>query len=173
MINLDKIEESGFGSATSLRSGGGIVRSRRYVALCGTVVLLFFTFIAFAHAADQSGQIVVNYADILKANPMPAGAKAQAIKVAEDDTATISIGRFPPGFELKPHFHKTHSETVYVIEGNGQMVIDGKTIEIKPGSINFTPVNNVHSVKNTGSVDIVILQVMTPASKAPDRVFVP
>ncbi len=149
------------------------MRSKRYVALCGTVVLLLFVFVASAHAADQFSQVIVNYADVLKANPMPAGAKAQTIKVAEDETATVFIGRFAPGFEAKPHFHKTHSETIYVIEGNGQMVIDGKTIEIKPGTVHFNAINKVHTVKNTGSVDIVVIQVFAPAWKESDRVPVP
>jgi len=74
---------------------------------------------------------------------------------------------------VKPHFHKTHAETVYVIEGTGRMTMDGKEIDIKPGSIHFNPIGKVHSVKNTGSTDMVVLQIFTPAWNEPDRVPVP
>jgi quercetin dioxygenase-like cupin family protein len=173
MIESNKMGEPVFDFAASLNAGGRIMRSRRYVALCGTVVFLLFAFVAFANAADQFSQVFVNYADVLKANPMPAGAKAQMIKVAEDETATINIGRFAPGAEVKSHFHKSHSETIYVVEGNGQMVMDGKTLEVKPGAVIFNTMNKAHAVKNTGSTDIVVIQVFAPAWKEPDRVMVP
>ena len=76
------------------------------------------------------------------------------------------IGRFTPGVEVKPHFHKTHSETVYVIEGNGQMVIDGNVVEIKPGTVHFNGAGKVHSVKNTGSWDLIVIQIFAPHGKS-------
>jgi quercetin dioxygenase-like cupin family protein len=59
------------------------------------------------------------YDAIARANPMPPGKKNRLIPVGGDETATISVGRYLPGAELKAHYHKTHSETVYVIEGTG------------------------------------------------------
>jgi mannose-6-phosphate isomerase-like protein (cupin superfamily) len=37
----------------------------------------------------------------------------------------------------------------------------------------MNPMGKVHSMKNTGSGEIVFLQVFTPEWKEPDRVFVP
>jgi mannose-6-phosphate isomerase-like protein (cupin superfamily) len=150
-----------------------MVKSMRKAVFCGTLVLLLFAFAPFAGAADPLSQAVVNYADILKANPLPAGEKAQTIKVGEDETASVFVGRFTPGVEVKPHFHKNHSETIYVIEGSGQMVIGGNVVEIKPGTVHFNGKGNVHSVKNTGSSDLIVIQVFAPAWKEPDRVMVP
>jgi quercetin dioxygenase-like cupin family protein len=143
----------------------------RSIALFGTSVLLLFVFAGLAGAAGPASQAVVNYAEILKANPMAAGDTAQAIQVASDETATVNVARFAPGAEVKPHIHKTHSKTLYVIEGSGQMVIDGKETEIKPGSVIHIPMNAVHSAKITGG--LTALQVFAPEWKEPDRVPVP
>jgi mannose-6-phosphate isomerase-like protein (cupin superfamily) len=150
-----------------------MVKSMRKAVFCGTLVFLLFAFVPFAGAADPLSQAVVNYADILKANPLPAGDKAQTIKVGEDETASVFVGRFTPGVEVKPHFHKAHSETIFVIEGSGQMVIDGNVVEIKPGTVHFNGKGKIHSVKNTGSSDLIVIQVFAPQWKEPDRVMVP
>ena len=85
----------------------------------------------------------------------------------------MSIGRYAPGAELKPHFHKTHSETVYVIEGTGVRIMEGKEFAVKPGTVHFNPMGKVHAVKNTGSKDMIFLSVFTPAMKDSDRVPAP
>ena len=150
------------------------MRSKGNIIICGSLVFMFFAFALSAGAAGPVGQAVVNYADVLKANPMPAGEKAQAIKVADDETATLFVVRFAPGVEVKTHFHKTHTETLYVIEGSGETTIDGKTFEIKPGTIIHIPEGKIHSAKNTGSVDLIAFQIFAPAMGEPaDRVPVP
>lgn len=149
------------------------MRPRKSLALVGTLVLLLFAFVGLARAADPVNQILVNYADIFKANPMPAGDKAQAIKVADDETATLFLAKFASGGEVKAHFHKTHSETLYIIEGSGQMMVEGKLFEFRPGSVIHIPPTKVHSVKITGNKDLIALQVFAPQWKEPDRIFVP
>ena len=149
------------------------MRPKRTIALCGTLVLLLFVFVASARAAEPVSQIIANYADILKANPMPAGEKAQSIPLAGDATATLFLARFAPGFEVKTHFHKTHSETLYVIEGTGKMVMDGKETDISPGTIIHIPMGTVHSARITGSGELIGFQIFAPAWTEPDRVPVP
>ncbi len=149
------------------------MRLKRTAILLGALVFPLFVLVVFACADDPVSQVLLNYQEILKANPMPAGQTTQAIKVAGNDTATVSILRMAPGAEVKPHYHKTYSETVYVIEGNGEMTLEGKVSEIKPGSVHFNPIGKVHATKNTGSTDLVALQIFTPAWKEPDRVFAP
>ena len=53
------------------------------------------------------------------------------------------------------------------------MTLEGKEIDIKPGSIHFNPMNKVHSLINTGSGDLVVFQGFAPAWEEPDRVLVP
>ena len=147
---------------------------RRNITICGIIVFLF-VFLAPAvsiHAADTTSQIVTNIDEILKNNPLKAGEKFQLITVAQDDTITLSVLRLTEGAVVKQHLHKTHDETVYVIKGTGQMFIDGKWVDVKPGSLHFNPMNKVHATKNTGNEQLIAVSVFTPAMKAPDRHFV-
>jgi mannose-6-phosphate isomerase-like protein (cupin superfamily) len=125
-----------------------------------------------AKAANAPEQVLTQIDDILKANPLKATEKAQIINVAQDDTATINVVRLREGAGLKPHIHKTHDEMVYIIKGTGQMFINGKWIDVKPGTLHFNPMSKVHATKNTGKEDLVLLSVFTPSMKEPDRYFV-
>lgn len=149
------------------------MKTKRNIALFGTIALLLFAFAGLAHAADPASQPLVNYADVFKANPMPAGDKAQAIKIADDETTTLFLAKFAAGGEVKAHFHKNHTETLYIIEGSGQMTLDGQVLEFKPGSVIHIPMGKVHAVK-IGDKELIAFQVFAPRWTEPaDRVFVP
>jgi mannose-6-phosphate isomerase-like protein (cupin superfamily) len=123
-------------------------------------------------AQDTTEQIISSIDEILKANPLPAGQKAQMIKIAEDNAITLYILRATEGVEVKPHIHKTHDESIYVIRGTAQLFIDGKWVDLKPGSIHFNPMGKVHGIKQTGTEPLVVISIFTPAFKEPDRHFV-
>ena len=143
-------------------------------SICGIVVYLFLSFsiLALVSAQDTTEQIISQLDEILKANPLPSGQKAQLIKIAEDNTMTLNILRSTEGAELKQHIHKTHDETVYIIRGTAQMFINGKWVDLKPGSIHFNPMGKVHGLKQTGTEELVGLSIFTPALKEADRHFV-
>jgi mannose-6-phosphate isomerase-like protein (cupin superfamily) len=65
-----------------------------------------------------------------------------------------------------------HDESVYVIKGSGQMLVDDKWIDVKPGTVHFNPMNKVHATRNTGKDPLVVLSIFTPSMKEPDRHFV-
>ena len=74
---------------------------------------------------------------------------------------------------VRAHRHEFHSENVYVIEGEGEMVVDKDTFNIKPGSYVFIPTNTVHSVTVDKSKGIMkVLSVQSPFFDGVDRVFV-
>jgi quercetin dioxygenase-like cupin family protein len=126
-------------------------------------VFLFFACVPLTRAVDPVSAAPVNYAEILKANPMKAGEQSQAIKVAEDDTTTMNVARFARGLDVKAHLHKAHTETMYVIEGKIEMTIGGKTRDYRPGDVIFVPMNTVHAAKIADSGDLIVLQILTPA----------
>jgi quercetin dioxygenase-like cupin family protein len=140
------------------------------------VVLMVSLFVLQAtpstsNAADPS-QVLANIDDILKANPLKPDQKSQSIPIAQDDTISFVVLRLTPGVVLKPHYHKTHNEAVYVVKGSGQMLIDGKWVDFKAGSLHFNPMNKIHSVKITGDEPTVAVSIFTPALKEDDRHFV-
>jgi quercetin dioxygenase-like cupin family protein len=142
-----------------------------YSAVVVCLVLSSFA-ISSSQAANTTDQILTQVDDILNANPLKADEKIQIINVAQDDTVTLVLIRFTEGAEVKPHFHKTHDETVYVIKGSGQMLVNDKWIDVKPGSVHFNPMNKVHSTRNTGKEPLVVMSIYTPSMKEPDRNFV-
>jgi uncharacterized cupin superfamily protein len=69
--------------------------------------------------------------------------------------------RIPPGKESWiPHAHSVEEETVFVLEGAGQVVLDGVGYPVGPGDyIGFPTDGVVHSMVNTGAADLVYLSV--------------
>ena len=147
---------------------------RRNIAICGIVVFLFIflTTSIPINAADTTEQIINQIDQILNENPLKPGEKAQTITIAQDDTISLLVLRVTEGVWVKPHFHKTHDETIYVIKGSGQMLVNDKWVDIKPGSLHFNPMGKIHSVKHTGNEPLVVISIFTPAMKEPDRHFV-
>jgi mannose-6-phosphate isomerase-like protein (cupin superfamily) len=148
--------------------------SKRNISNWGIVSLLFLFVVSLvsANAGNTAEQIMTHIDEILAANPLPEGEKAQTITIAQDDTISLLVLRATEGVVIKPHLHKTHNETVYVIKGTGQMLINDKWVDIKPGSLHFNPMGKVHSTKNTGNEPLVVISIFTPAMKEPDRHFV-
>jgi quercetin dioxygenase-like cupin family protein len=126
--------------------------SRRNITLCGIVVFLFIFLATLVslNAADTTEQIIDQIDEFLKANPLPAGEKLQRIKVAEDNTVTVLVLRLVPGAEVKAHRHKTHDETVYIIRGTGQFLVNDKWVDFKPGTLHFNPMGKVHHGSRAG-----------------------
>jgi quercetin dioxygenase-like cupin family protein len=124
------------------------------------------------NAADTLSQILTDIDQILKENPLKPGDKSQMIPMAQDDSVSIFVLRSLPGSLLKPHLHKTHDETVYVIRGKGQIYIDGQWVDTKPGVFHFNPKGKVHASRNTSDEPIISIAIFTPGMKEPDRHFV-
>ena len=74
--------------------------------------------------------------------------------------------------EVKSHFHKEHTELIYVLEGEGLFHLDDTKQIIKPGD--FIRVNKgvVHSVKVTSKLPLKVLSIQTPKFIGKDRHFV-
>jgi quercetin dioxygenase-like cupin family protein len=56
---------------------------------------------------------------------------------------------FDPGYVAPRHTH-FGEEIIYVLEGELEYQIDGKTFTVKPGDVLFVPAGVIHSVKNIG-----------------------
>jgi mannose-6-phosphate isomerase-like protein (cupin superfamily) len=61
-----------------------------------------------------------------------------------------------PGSGIGLHEQK-EDEIYYVLSGRGVMTLDGKTVEITPGTAVLTRTGSSHSLKQTGSEDLVIM----------------
>ena len=65
------------------------------------------------------------------------------------------------GEQSLPHRLK-HSETYYILAGDGEIYLDGKMQPIEKGDIIYVPENVDQYVKNKGKVDLAFLCIVSP-----------
>jgi len=73
----------------------------------------------------------------------------------------IHITRFQPGAGAVPHTHEWE-HAMYVVQGTGNVVIQGEEAVVKKGMLAFVPRHAVHSVLNIGDDELVIWGVSGP-----------
>ena len=73
--------------------------------------------------------------------------------------------------EVKEHKHVTHSEHVYVLEGEGEMSAGEKKFKVKKGDMIFIPKNTFHALKVTSATPVKVLSIQTPMFDGTDRVL--
>jgi len=74
------------------------------------------------------------------------------IKFVHDDAIA-------PGASIGEHGHEGDEEFYYILEGAGEMTLDGWTVQVKTGDFCFTRSGHRHSLKNTGATPMRILVV--------------
>jgi mannose-6-phosphate isomerase-like protein (cupin superfamily) len=73
--------------------------------------------------------------------------------------------------EVKSHKHVTHSEHVYILDGNGEMMLGEKKFPVKKGDLIFIPKNTFHSLKTTSATPVKVLSVQSPLFDGKDRIM--
>lgn len=69
---------------------------------------------------------------------------------------TMGMVEFPPGQSLQRHRHP-ECEVYYVIEGTGEMEIDGEYHALCKGTAVFVPGDALHSLRNTGTATLTLV----------------
>jgi quercetin dioxygenase-like cupin family protein len=72
---------------------------------------------------------------------------------------------------VKKHLHKEHSETIYVLEGEGKMLLGEQIIQLKKGDYIFIPKNTPHKVDVTSSFPLKVLSIQSPYFDGKDRLM--
>jgi mannose-6-phosphate isomerase-like protein (cupin superfamily) len=87
-------------------------------------------------------------------------------KISGDDAAeafTLGEEITPPEGGPPPHMHTREDETFYVLEGEQEFVVGGRTISATAGSVVYGPRGIVHSFRNVGSTPSRMAVIITPA----------
>lgn len=74
--------------------------------------------------------------------------------------------------EVKKHKHISHSEHVYILDGEGEMLLGSKILKVKKGDIIFIPENTIHSLKVISEVPVKVLSIQSPFFDGKDRIFI-
>lgn len=73
---------------------------------------------------------------------------------------------------VKPHYHASHTETIYIESGTATLRLNDKFIEIKAGDCINIPPNTIHSVRVTSKEKLKVLSIQAPQFFGKDRIFV-
>ena len=69
---------------------------------------------------------------------------------------------FEPGQEQAGHRHAESDKVYYVLEGTGEIAVDGVTRSLGPGGAVWCPAGSDHGVRNPGPERLALLVFMAP-----------
>jgi quercetin dioxygenase-like cupin family protein len=79
------------------------------------------------------------------------------------DAFCLLVDYPPPGWFLPPHRHLNEAETIYVVEGEFEMEVDGRASSLAPGQSLHVPRGVVHSSRNVGTTPGQRVLIFSPA----------
>ena len=65
-----------------------------------------------------------------------------------------------PGNSIGEHMHTGDNEVFYFLSGSGEYNDDGNTVLVSPGDVAVCNSGQTHSLKNTGSEDLVFVALI-------------
>jgi quercetin dioxygenase-like cupin family protein len=103
------------------------------------------------------GEYVFDLGTVQKIMGGPAYSTAHGPCV-EGDRMIVGLMRMKAGTGAEAHSHP-NEQWIYVLEGTFQANIDGKEIDVPPGSVVYIPANTIHAGKATPAGDVVFFTV--------------
>lgn len=82
--------------------------------------------------------------------------------LVNEDKVLSFILNFRQGQGVPPHNHEESDLIVYVMVGEGEMVVDGKPNRVSEGDVIYCKGSEVFSITNTGTRDMSCFVVLAP-----------
>lgn len=86
----------------------------------------------------------------------------------ESPTEAVEWATLPPGGVSGEHLH-TRTEEIYIIlEGKGEIALNGSIYPVKSGSLILTPPGNIHGLRNTGETTLnwFVVETLAPFTQS-------
>jgi mannose-6-phosphate isomerase-like protein (cupin superfamily) len=123
-------------------------------------------FHAAAGLAAMSGLLEATGATLPNAVIAPGGAKVTHESFGElrvyfegptDQVKSMTAGslRLNPGQQPHPPHQHPEEEMMVITEGEGEIVVEGKTTHVSPGAMMYAGGNKLHGIRNTGKVPLL------------------
>lgn len=77
-----------------------------------------------------------------------------------DANVRIMKGCLVPGASIGTHTHTDSSEVIFITDGHGVAIIDGKEEQLQPGDCHYCPKGATHTLINKGDTDLKFLAVV-------------
>jgi quercetin dioxygenase-like cupin family protein len=119
---------------------------------------------------ENLSSLILNAMDVLAENPAPAGQDLYLLHLLHSPDITVSLAQIQG--TLNTHYHGTHSETIYVLQGKGQALVAGKWMDLSPGTVLHFQGKQVHGARAAAGDKLVFLCLFVPGMKEIDRVLV-
>ena len=84
---------------------------------------------------------------------------------------TLAEIRHPPGTASREHYHTQAEEVYYVLEGQGEIRIDGETQAIGSGDVVEIVAGQRHKLWQRGESDLVLVVTCVPPYDVQEVVF--
>ncbi len=89
--------------------------------------------------------------------------RVATVKIDREELALVQF-ELEAGFEgPKPHIHKRHVDSFYVVEGEPELRVGDETLRLGPGSFAAAPPGVVHSFANPGPGRASLINVHAPS----------
>lgn len=72
--------------------------------------------------------------------------------------------------EVKPHYHRLHTEHVVVLDGQAEMLLGDSIFQIGPGDVIAIPRGTVHAVTTRSERPLRVASIQSPRFDGSDRV---
>ncbi len=88
------------------------------------------------------------------------GEKEYIARMFVDEYNRIMYGRLEPGASIGMHLHDTSSEAIYILQGNGKVLIDDGEERVSAGQCHYCPKGHAHSLVNDSDADLIFFAVI-------------
>ena len=79
----------------------------------------------------------------------------------ESPTHKVKCIWIKPGSRISYQRHKHRAEHWFIVQGRGEVTIDGAISKVKPGDTGEFPIGVLHRITNTGDKEIIFIEVQT------------
>jgi mannose-6-phosphate isomerase-like protein (cupin superfamily) len=86
---------------------------------------------------------------------------------------SLAEARLAPGAATTPHHHAATEEIYYILSGTAVMTIEQESRPVEPGDAIAIPPGQQHTIRNTGSDELVFLCTCAPGYEHDDTFLAP
>lgn len=91
----------------------------------------------------------------LKGAKCPCGITRRALQRAENNVATFHVVEISE--DAQEHYHKGMCEVYFVLEGEGEMLLNGESHAVKPGSVVLINAGTRH--RAVGKLKVIVVAI--------------
>lgn len=82
--------------------------------------------------------------------------------VYESAHLLVGLNAFEPGQAHALHAHTGMDKVYYVLEGEGEFLLDDRDLPMRAGEMLVAPDGVPHGVRNTGATRLLVLAILAP-----------